>query len=101
MKASVALTVIGRRRTAQRVSKAGIGPTDLHQQIVGSSQCGQPALHCPLSVLDTGSRAEALGRDSANHRQRILDAMMKLPEDELLQFVGGLSLLGIDAGLDK
>ena len=64
-------------------------------------QRDQPALDGLLSVLDAGRGAQALGRDRADGRERILDAMMQFAEDELLQFVGGLSLLGVDAGLRK
>ena len=61
----------------------------------------QPALHCLLAVLDTGRRTKALGSDRADRRQGVLDAMMKFPEDQLLQLVGGLPLFGVDPGLDE
>ena len=55
---------------------------------------------CCASV-DAGRRSQALGRNRAHGRQRVLDAMMHLFENELLQLVGGLTLLGVDAGLGE
>ena len=52
-------------------------------------------------MLDTGRSTEALGRDRADHGESILHAMMKFPEDQLLQFVGGIALLGFDPSLNK
>ena len=68
---------------------------------MGSSQRAQPPLHGVLAGLDTGRCTEALRGDRAHGGKRILDAMMKFAEDQLLQFIGGLSLLGVDTGLDK
>ena len=59
----------------------------------------QPALDGLLPVLDAGRRSQALGRNGAHGRERILDAMMQFFENELLQLVRGFTLLGVDTGL--
>ena len=43
--------------------------------------------------------AQALRRDGADHRQRVPDAVVQFFQNELLQLIGGLALLGFDAGL--
>jgi len=101
MESSVPPAVIGRGRAAKGVRETGVCPADLHQQIVGSPESGQPAFHGFLSVLNTGRCPEALGRDCADGGKRILDAMMQFPKDELLQLVGGLTLPCVDPGLQK
>ena len=98
-KSSGALGVIGFGRAANGGHKAGIGPADLHQQIVRAPERDQPALDGLLPVLDAGRGSQALRRDGAHGRERILDAMMQFIENELLQLVRGLALLGVDAGL--
>src|SRR5688572_615349 len=96
---SCAFAVIGFGRAADGRRQTGIGPADLHQQIVRTPERNQPAFDGLLPVLDAGRGAKALRRDGADGRERILDAMMQLVEDELLQLVCGFPLLGVDAGL--
>ena len=45
--------------------------------------------------------AQALGDDGSDGRERILDAVVQLLEDQLLQLVGRLALPGVDAGLGQ
>ncbi|MET3261965.1 hypothetical protein ABIF38_003471 [Bradyrhizobium japonicum] len=45
--------------------------------------------------------AQALGDDCGDGRERVLDAVVQLFEDQLLQLVGSLALFGVDAGLGK
>ena len=93
------LTVIRLGRADQRLCQAGIGPTDLHQEIVGASKGNQPSLHRLLAMRDTGRRPKTLRRDRADRSEGILDAVMQFAKDQLLQLVGGFSFLGVDAGL--
>jgi hypothetical protein len=50
-------------------------------------------------MLDAGCCPKTLRRDGADGSERVLDAMMQLTENELLQLVGSLALLGVNAGL--
>lgn len=93
------LAVIGLRRTAKGMGEAGAGPADLHQQVMGTSEREQPALHRLLSVIDAGRSPKTLRRDRADRGESILDAMVQLAKDQLLQLVGRLALLGVNAGL--
>jgi len=52
-----------------------------------------------LAVLEVGCGAQALRGDGADGRQRVFDAVVQFFQNELLQFVGGLALLGVDTGL--
>ena len=99
MKSPGALAFKRLGRAAEGMGEAGIGPADLHQEIVGAAERGQAAFHGLLPVLDAGRRPKALRRDGADGGQRVLDAMMQFAQDQLLQLVGGLALLGVDAGL--
>jgi len=54
-----------------------------------------------LRVLGALHVAKALGGDGADCRERILDAMMKLFQNQLLELVGCLALAGVDSGLSK
>src|SRR5450631_3595925 len=45
--------------------------------------------------------AKALGGDGAHGRECILDAMVKLLQDQLLELVGRLALAGVDASLSE
>ena len=64
-----------------------------------SPQRNQPAFDGMLTMFDTGRCPQALGCNGADGRQRVLDTVMQLFENELLQFVGSFPLLGVDAGL--
>jgi hypothetical protein len=97
--ASAAETLNSFCRTSNSGNETGIGPTDLHQQIMGAPKRDQPAFYGLLPVLNAGRRSQALGRDGAHGRERILDAMVHFFENELLQLVRGFTLLGVDAGL--
>ena len=92
MEAPDALAIVRLRRAAKDVGKTCAGPTDLHQQIVGSSQRGQPSFHRLLACLDTGRCTEALGGDCTHRGKRILDAMMQLGKDQLLTNDKGSSI---------
>ena len=50
-----------------------------------------------LRMLCARCIAQALRRDGAHGRQRVLDAMVQLFQDQLLQLVGGFAFLGVDA----
>ena len=54
-----------------------------------------------LRVFSSLQIAQALGDDGADGRERILDAVVQLFEDQLLQLVGRLALPGVDAGLGE
>ena len=54
-----------------------------------------------LRVLNPLQVAQALGDDCGDRRERVLDAVVQLFEDQLLQPVGCLALSGIDTGLGK
>ena len=81
------------------MNEAGVGPTDLHQQIVDAPERHQSAFDGLPTVLDAGRGAQALRCDGTDGCERILDAMMQLIENELLQFVRSLAFLGVDSGL--
>jgi hypothetical protein len=81
------------------VGKVCARPLRLQQEIVRAAQCQQPALDGVLAVLDAGCGAQAPRGDGAHRRQRVLDAVVQFFQDELLQPVGGLALLGVDPGL--
>ena len=84
-------------------------PDDLSQVRAGPSACNsrscarpsassRPSIaSCASCVL--GSVAQALRGNGAHRRQRVLDAVVKLFQNQLLQFVGGFARLGLDAGL--
>ena len=59
----------------------------------------QPAFDRMLSMVGTRCIAQTLRRDGADRRQRVLDAVVKFFQDELVKPVGGFALLGVDAGL--
>jgi len=59
------------------------------------------ALDGALRVLNPLQVAQALGDDCSDGRERVLDAVMQLFEDQLLQLVGCLAFSGIDTGLGK
>ena len=61
----------------------------------------QPAFDGVLRVFSSRQIAQALGDDGADGRERILDAVVQLFEDQLLQLVGRLALPGLDAGLGE
>ena len=90
---------IGLGRAADGLFEAGVGPSGLQQQIMRAPERHQPAFDGLLAVFDAGRRPQALRCDGADRRQRVLDAVMQLFKNELLQFVGGFALLGVDAGL--
>jgi hypothetical protein len=48
-----------------------------------------------------GHVAQALRGDGTDGRQRVLDAVVQFFQDQLLQLVGCLALLGVDAGLGQ
>jgi hypothetical protein len=50
-------------------------------------------------MFGAGHVAQALRGNGADGRKRVLDAVVKLFQDRLLQLVGCLALLGVDAGL--
>ena len=52
-------------------------------------------------ACSTAVSCEALGDDGSDGRERILDAVVQLFEDQLLQLVGRLALPGVDAGLGQ
>ena len=52
---------------------------------------------CPCSILVEARKL--WDGDGADRGKRILDAMMQFAKDQFLQLVGGLALLGVDAGL--
>ena len=94
MESPGSLDVIGLRRTAKGMGEASAGPAYLHQQVVGTSERDQPALHRLLSMLDTCRSPKTLRRDRADRGERILDAMVQLAKDQLLQLVGSLTEAG-------
>jgi hypothetical protein len=86
---------------ADDLTKIGAGPAGLQQEVVSPPERQQPPLDRVLRVLDARCVAQALRGDRADGRQRVLDAVVELFEDQLLQLVGRLALLGFDAGLGK
>jgi hypothetical protein len=62
-KTSDALAVIRLSGTANGVNEAGVGPTDLHQQIVHAPKRHQSAFDSLPAVLDVRRGAQALGCD--------------------------------------
>jgi hypothetical protein len=80
---------------------SGAGPSRLQEQVVGAAQCPQPAFDGVLGVLGAWGITQALRGDGAHRGQGILDAVMKLFQDQLLKFVGRLALLGGDTGLSE
>jgi hypothetical protein len=52
-------------------------------------------------MLGLGHVAQALRGDGADGGERILDAVVEFFQDQLLQLVGRLALLGVDAGLGE
>jgi hypothetical protein len=81
------------------VLKVGARPSRRQQEIVRAAQCQKPALDGVLAVFDAACGAQALRGDGAHRRQRVLDAVVQFFQNELLQPVGGLALLGVDPGL--
>ena len=79
-------------------AKVRAGPSCLQQQVVRAPEREQPALDGMLRVPGFGQVAQALRDDGADGRERILDAVVQLLEDQLLQLVGRLALPGVDAG---
>ena len=63
-----------------------------------ASEREQPALDRLLGMLGGRHMAQTLRDDGADGRERILDAVVQLLEDQLLQLVGRLALPGVDAG---
>jgi hypothetical protein len=51
---------------------------------VGPAQCQEPALDRLLAMFEAGCGAQALRGDGADRRQRVLDAMMQLFDNQLL-----------------
>src|ERR1019366_9193517 len=84
----LALTVIRLGRPPDDMRKIGARPSRL-----------QPAFDGMLAVLDAGCGAQALRGDGAHRCQRVFDAVVQFFQNELLQLVGGLALLGVDTGL--
>ena len=76
-----------------------VGPSRLQQQIMRAPQRDEPAFDGMLTVLDACRRPQALRRNGADGRERVLDAVMQFFQDKLLQFVGSFALLGVDARL--
>src|SRR5688572_15212295 len=64
--------------------KAGVRPAHLQQQIMRAPKCDKPAFDRLLPVLNAGRRPQALRRNGGHRRERILDAVVQLFEDELL-----------------
>ena len=73
--------------------------TVLKKALLGFDPRDQAALDGMLAVFDAGCRAQALRCNGADRRQRVLDAVVQLLENELLQFVGSLAFLGVYARL--
>ena len=67
--------------------EACIGPSGLQQQVMRPPQCDQPAFDGMLTVFDACRRPQALRRNGADGRERVLDAVMQFFEDKLLQLV--------------
>ena len=65
------------------------------------SECQKPAFNRVLRVFSARHIAQALGGDRADGCERILDAVVKFLQDQLLEFVGRLALLGVNTGLSK
>src|SRR5664279_3031376 len=97
----LALTVIRLGRPPDDMREIGARPSRLQQQIVGAPEGLQPAFDGMLAVLDAGCGAQALRGDGAHRCQRVFDAVVQFFENELLQLVGGLALLGVDTGLPQ
>jgi hypothetical protein len=79
------------------MAKIRAAPSCLQKEIVGPPECQQSALDGVLGVLGALHIAQALGGDGADGRRRILDAMVKFFQDQLLQLAGCLALAGVDA----
>ena len=86
---------------ADDLAEIGAGPSCLQQEIVRPAERQQPAFDSVLRMFSSRRVAQALGGDGAHGRERILDAVVQLFEDQLLQLVGRLALLGVDAGLGE
>ena len=83
-KMSGALAIIGLGGAANGLEEAGIGPTDLHQQIMRSPKRHQTAFDSLLTMLQASRGAQTLRCDSAYCCKRILDSMMHLVENRFL-----------------
>ena len=86
---------------ADDMAKIGAVPSGLQKKIVSPSERYQPALDGVLRVFGALHVAQALGGDGADGRERVLDAVMQFFQNQLLQLVGRLALLGVDAGLGE
>jgi hypothetical protein len=83
------------------MAKIGAGPSCLQKEIVSPPERQQPARDGVLRMLGALHVAKALGGDGAHGRECILDAMVKLLQDQLLELVGRLALAGVDASLSE
>jgi hypothetical protein len=72
------------------MAEIGVVPSCLQKEIVSPPERPQPTRDGLLFMLGALHVAEALGGDGADCRERILDAMVKLFQDQLLQPVGCL-----------
>ena len=98
-KSAGAFVVIGLCRATDRVSKVGIGPSRLQKQIVRPAERDQSSFDRVLPVFDARCGSQALRGNGADGRQRVLDAMVQLLQDQFLQLIGRFALLRVDARL--
>ena len=80
-------------------SQIGASPARLQQKVMRVAKGQQAAFDCVLCVLRARRIAKALRRNGTHGCKRVLDAVVKFFQDQLLQLVGGFALLGVDAGL--
>ena len=62
-------------------------------------KCCQPSFDGMLAVFDAGRGAQALRRNGRDGRKGVLYSVMKLFENEPLQFICGYPLLRLDSSL--
>jgi hypothetical protein len=68
---------------------------------MGPAQSQETSADGALCLLDALMAAQALGHDRCDGRERVLDAVMQLLENQLLQRAGRIALPGLDAGLGQ
>jgi hypothetical protein len=83
------------------LAEVGAAPPGLQKEIVNPPQRQQPALDGVLGMFGAGHVAQALRCNGAHGRKRVLDAVVQLFQDQLLQLVGCLALLGVYSGLGQ
>ena len=93
--------VEGFGRAVEDFSQVGAGPPRLQQKIMRPAKRQQTAFDRLLRMLRARRIAQTLRGNGAHRCECVLDAVMKLFQDEFLEFLGRFALLGIDTGLGQ